>query len=383
MVRKIAALTAALAYSADALAPKKAGLFQGRYDAAAGTFKTEQLRAASFDEFQLDATSAAASPAGQLYTADGAPLMTAPCCIKVVGVGGGGGNAALSRSLAGNTMNIGRETTRGLGAGGKPSQGEAAAEESRAEIAAALSGADMVFVTAGMGGGTGSGAAPIVASVAKELGALTVGVVTKPFGFEGRKRAQQAQVATRNLQEAVDTLIVISNDRLLQIVPEGTTMEGAFLVADDILRQGVVGISEIIIKPGLINVDFADFMNAKAVVFNICGPPDLTLAEVNSAAGVIYENVAPDANIIFGASVDENMGQDVSVTVLATGFESSLTDVLSDEIALDAPGQGLPGFSAAPAAQPQAPPAAYPPQGMPPAPPAPQKKSGFLKRLGR
>ena len=151
---------------------------------------------------------------------------------------------ALSRSLAGNTMNIGRETTRGLGAGGKPSQGEAAAEESRAEIAAALSGADMVFVTAGMGGGTGSGAAPIVASVAKELGALTVGVVTKPFGFEGRKRAQQAQVATRNLQEAVDTLIVISNDRLLQIVPEGTTMEGAFLVADDILRQGVVGISE-------------------------------------------------------------------------------------------------------------------------------------------
>jgi len=446
MVRKIAALTAALAYSADALAPKKAGLFQGRYDAAAGTFKTEQLRAASFDEFQLDATSAAASPAGQLYTADGAPLMTAPCCIKVVGVGGGGGNAvnrmvetdagsfvdfwamntdaqALSRSLAGNTMNIGRETTRGLGAGGKPSQGEAAAEESRAEIAAALSGADMVFVTAGMGGGTGSGAAPIVASVAKELGALTVGVVTKPFGFEGRKRAQQAQVATRNLQEAVDTLIVISNDRLLQIVPEGTTMEGAFLVADDILRQGVVGISEIIIKPGLINVDFADvrsimsdagtalmgigqskgkdraaeaaglatscplldsqFMNAKAVVFNICGPPDLTLAEVNSAAGVIYENVAPDANIIFGASVDENMGQDVSVTVLATGFESSLTDVLSDEIALDAPGQGLPGFTAAPAAQPQAPPAAYPPQGMPPAPPAPQKKSGFLKRLGR
>mmetsp|Transcript_4442 Transcript_4442/g.14131 ORF Transcript_4442/g.14131 Transcript_4442/m.14131 type:complete len:429 (+) Transcript_4442:44-1330(+) len=386
MVRKIAALTAALAYSADALAPKKAGLFQGRYDAAAGTFKTEQLRAASFDEFQLDATSAAASPAGQLYTADGAPLMTAPCCIKVVGVGGGGGNAvnrmvetdagsfvdfwamntdaqALSRSLAGNTMNIGRETTRGLGAGGKPSQGEAAAEESRAEIAAALSGADMVFVTAGMGGGTGSGAAPIVASVAKELGALTVGVVTKPFGFEGRKRAQQAQVATRNLQEAVDTLIVISNDRLLQIVPEGTTMEGAFLVADDILRQGVVGISEIIIKPGLINVDFADvrsimsdagtalmgigqskgkdraaeaaglatscplldsqFMNAKAVVFNICGPPDLTLAEVNSAAGVIYENVAPDANIIFGALVQDGMEDELSITVLATGIAST------------------------------------------------------------
>ena len=372
-----------------------------------------------------------------------------PCTIKLVGVGGGGGNTlnrvagldlgverescieyvacntdaqALDQSLAGTIIQIG-ETARGLGAGGKPEVGEASALESSADISAAVKDADMVFVTAGMGGGTGSGAAPIVASVAKELGALTVGVVTKPFGFEGRKRAQQAQVATRNLQEAVDTLIVISNDRLLQIVPEGTTMEGAFLVADDILRQGVVGISEIIIKPGLINVDFADvrsimsdagtalmgigqskgkdraaeaaglatscplldsqFMNAKAVVFNICGPPDLTLAEVNSAAGVIYENVAPDANIIFGASVDENMGQDVSVTVLATGFESSLTDVLSDEIALDAPGQGLPGFSAAPAAQPQAPPAAYPPQGMPPAPPAPQKKSGFLKRLGR
>jgi cell division protein FtsZ len=190
--------------SASALAPKGAttAYFKGRYDASSGAFKTEQLSAAAFDEFSLDEkASAAAAPAGQLYTADGAPLMTAPCCIKVVGVGGGGGNAvnrmvetdagsfvdfwamntdaqALSRSLAGNTMNIGRETTRGLGAGGKPEMGESAAEESRAEIAAALSGADMVFVTAGMGGGTGSGAAPIVASVAKELGALTVGVVT-------------------------------------------------------------------------------------------------------------------------------------------------------------------------------------------------------------
>jgi cell division protein FtsZ len=361
--------------------------------------------------------------------------MTAPCCIKVVGVGGGGGNAvnrmvetdagsfvdfwamntdaqALSRSLAGNTMNIGRETTRGLGAGGTPDVGQAAAEESRAEIAAALSGADMVFVTAGMGGGTGSGAAPIVASVAKELGALTVGVVTKPFGFEGRKRAQQAAQATARLQEAVDTLIVISNDRLLQIVPEGTTMEGAFLVADDILRQGVVGISEIIIKPGLINVDFADvrsimtdagtalmgigqskgkdraaeaaglatscplldsqFTAAKAVVFNICGPPDLTLAEVNAAAGVIYENVAADANIIFGASVDENMGQDVSVTVLATGFETGLMDALGDEVSAEG---GMPYFGGEPAA----PAAAAPPAN----PVAPAKKSGFLKRLGR
>lgn len=410
---------AALAASSSALAPR-----------APKALRTKPLRSATFDEFSTDAVPSAPGP--ELFTADGAPLMTAPCCIKVVGVGGGGGNAvnrmvetdagsfvdfwalntdaqALSRSLAGNTMNIGRETTRGLGAGGTPDVGQAAAEESRAEIAAALSGADMVFVTAGMGGGTGSGAAPIVAQVAKELGALTVGVVTKPFGFEGRKRAQQAAQATARLQEAVDTLIVISNDRLLQIVPEGTTMEGAFLVADDILRQGVVGISEIIIKPGLINVDFADvrsimtdagtalmgigqskgkdraaeaaglatscplldsqFTAAKAVVFNICGPPDLTLAEVNAAAGVIYENVAADANIIFGASVDENMGQDVSVTVLATGFETDLAGALSDEISTE----GASGF-AAPGA-PQAAPA------NPVAPP--KKKSGFLKRLGR
>mmetsp|Transcript_4441 Transcript_4441/g.14127 ORF Transcript_4441/g.14127 Transcript_4441/m.14127 type:complete len:429 (+) Transcript_4441:44-1330(+) len=386
MVRKIAALTAALAYSADALAPKKAGLFQGRYDAAAGTFKTEQLRAASFDEFQLDATSAAASPAGQLYTADGAPLMTAPCCIKVVGVGGGGGNAvnrmvetdagsfvdfwamntdaqALSRSLAGNTMNIGRETTRGLGAGGKPSQGEAAAEESRAEIAAALSGADMVFVTAGMGGGTGSGAAPIVASVAKELGALTVGVVTKPFGFEGRKRSRQAIEAIERLEGEVDTLIVVSNDKLLSIVPANAPLADAFLVADDVLRQGIVGISEIIVKPGLINVDFADVravmkdagaaligigtgrgptraedaavaaisspllevpvLNAKGIVFNIIGGPTMTLAEVDRAAQIIYENVDADANIIFGALVQDGMEDELSITVLATGIAST------------------------------------------------------------
>jgi len=426
-----------LAASAAALAPRRAPVkptqfFRGRFDGK--QFRTEPLEAATFDEFSTD-EGAAAPGNPQLFTADGAPLMTAPCCIKVVGVGGGGGNAvnrmvetdagsfvdfwamntdaqALSRSLAGNTMNIGRETTRGLGAGGTPDVGQAAAEESRAEIAAALSGADMVFVTAGMGGGTGSGAAPIVASVAKELGALTVGVVTKPFGFEGRKRAQQAAQATARLQEAVDTLIVISNDRLLQIVPEGTTMEGAFLVADDILRQGVVGISEIIIKPGLINVDFADvrsimtdagtalmgigqskgkdraaeaaglatscplldsqFTAAKAVVFNICGPPDLTLAEVNAAAGVIYENVAADANIIFGASVDENMGQDVSVTVLATGFETGLMDALGDEVSAEG---GMPYFGGEPAA-PAAP-------AAPANPVAPAKKSGFLKRLGR
>mmetsp|Transcript_14401 Transcript_14401/g.19265 ORF Transcript_14401/g.19265 Transcript_14401/m.19265 type:complete len:418 (+) Transcript_14401:156-1409(+) len=389
-----------------------------------------------------------------MVTADGLPLQTAPCCIKVVGVGGGGGNAvnrmvetaiegvefwalntdaqALSRSLAPNTMNIGRETTRGLGAGGAPAVGEAAAEESRAEIAAAMAGADMVFVTAGMGGGTGSGAAPIVAGIAKDMGALTVGVVTKPFGFEGRKRQTQAMEAIRNLQEAVDTLIVVSNDRLLEIVPEGTPVSNAFLVADDILRQGVVGISDIIVKAGLINVDFADvraimadagtalmgigqgkgkgraveaaiaatacplldspIRHAKAVVFNIVGGPDLSLQEIQEAADIVYDTVERDANVIFGASIDDNMGSDVSVTVLATGFKLDMADVLNDDVTKSqkektvlpmSPQQSVepaPGLSPAPAAVEVAP---------TPAPPAEttggggKKRSSFLKRLGR
>jgi len=205
-----------------------------------------------------------------------------PCKIKVIGVGGGGGNAvnrmieseagisgvelwtvntdaqALSRSLAPQKLNIGSKTSRGLGAGGSPAVGARAADESRDEICKMVAGADLVFVTAGMGGGTGSGAAPIVAECAKEAGALTVGVVTKPFGFEGRKRMQQATEAINRMKDKVDTLIVVSNDQLLQIVPDNTPLTEAFLVADDILRQGVVGISEIIIKPGLVNVDFAD-----------------------------------------------------------------------------------------------------------------------------
>lgn len=334
---------------------------------------------------------AAAAAAQEIYD-------QSPCVIKVVGVGGGGGNAvnrmvetniggvefwavntdaqALTKAAAPNTMNIGKDSTRGLGAGGNPEVGRSAAEESREDIARVVAGADLVFVTAGMGGGTGSGAAPVVAEVAKDLGALTVGVVTKPFGFEGRKRMQQANEAIAALQSKVDTLIVVSNDKLLQIVPDSTPLSDAFLVADDILRQGVVGISEIIVKPGLINVDFADvrtvmgnagtalmgigtgkgksraqdaavaaissplldfpIKRARGIVFNIMGGSDLTLQEINAAAEVIYENVDPDANIIFGALVDPQMGSEVSITVLATGFGLNINDIVETKEA-DAP----------------------------------------------
>jgi cell division protein FtsZ len=204
-----------------------------------------------------------------------------PCVIKVIGVGGGGGNAVMrmietgvsgvdfmaintdSQALSkfdglATTVNIGKEVTRGLGAGGNPENGRKAAEESRNDIMKLVAGTDLVFITAGMGGGTGSGAAPVVAELAREAGALTVGVVTKPFAFEGKRRMQQALSAIEKFREAVDTLIIVSNDRLLQIIPENTPLLKAFAVADDVLRQGVVGISEIILRPGLINVDFAD-----------------------------------------------------------------------------------------------------------------------------
>ncbi|GJD09052.1 Cell division protein FtsZ [Galdieria sulphuraria] len=304
-----------------------------------------------------------------------------PCVIKVVGVGGGGSNAvnrmcgmvegvefwcintdaqALSRVKTSNSVTIGSEITRGLGAGGKPEVGRQAAEESQAAISSAVQGGDLVFVTAGMGGGTGSGAAPIVAKIAKEQGCLTVGVVTKPFSFEGRRRMQQAEEAIEALRKEVDTLIVVSNDKLLEIVPENTALEKAFSVADDILRQGVVGISEIIVRPGLINVDFADVRSimadagsalmgigsgsgksrakdaavaaissplldfpierAKGIVFNITGGNDMTLHEINAAAEVIYEAVDLNANIIFGALVDDSMENELSITVIATGF---------------------------------------------------------------
>jgi cell division protein FtsZ len=308
-----------------------------------------------------------------------------PCVIKVIGVGGGGCNAvdrmldtavggvefwalntdaqALGRSKAkgARILNIGATATRGLGAGGNPEIGRLAAEESRKEIAAMVSGTDLCFVTSGMGGGTGSGAAPVVAEVSKEQGCLTVGIVTKPFAFEGKRRMKQAISAIERMRENVDTVIVVSNDRLLEIIPDDTPMERAFAVADDILRQGVVGISDIIVKPGLINVDFADVRsimcgagtalmgigigsgktaaedaaaaaissplldstieNAKGVVFNISGGPNLSLHEVNQAAKLIYSTVEADANVIFGALVDETLEDNISITVLATGFK--------------------------------------------------------------
>ena len=310
-----------------------------------------------------------------------------PCVIKVIGVGGGGCNAvdrmldtavggvqfwslntdaqALGRSKAkgARVLNIGAGATRGLGAGGNPEIGRLAAEESRKEIEQMVMGTDLCFVTAGMGGGTGSGAAPVVAEVAKESGCLTVGIVTKPFVFEGKRRMKQAQAAIGRLRAVVDTVIVVSNDRLLEIIPEDTPMERAFAVADDILRQGVVGISDIIVKPGLINVDFADVRsvmsnagtalmgigigsgktaaedaaaaaissplldatidNAKGVVFNISGGDNLSLNEVNRAARTIYATVEPDANVIFGALTDESLGDSISITVLATGFATN------------------------------------------------------------
>ncbi|WP_446856308.1 MULTISPECIES: cell division protein FtsZ [unclassified Phormidesmis] len=302
--------------------------------------------------------------------------------IKVIGVGGGGGNAvnrmiasdvsgvefwtvntdaqALAQAAAPKRLQVGQKLTRGLGAGGNPAIGQKAAEESRDEIATALEHADLVFITAGMGGGTGTGAAPIVAEVAKELGALTVGVVTRPFTFEGRRRTGQAEEGIAALQSRVDTLIIIPNDKLLTVISEQTPVQEAFRTADDILRQGVQGISDIITIPGLVNVDFADVRavmadagsalmgigigsgksrareaaiaaissplleasidGARGVVFNITGGSDLTLHEVNAAAEIIYEVVDPNANIIFGAVIDERLQGEVRITVIATGF---------------------------------------------------------------
>ena len=275
---------------------------------------------------------------------------------------------ALDKSLSPNRLNIGRSITRGLGAGGIPSVGEKAALENVNDMEHICQGADMVFITAGMGGGTGSGAAPVLAEVARDCGCLTVGVVTKPFAFEGRKRMKQAEEAIENLRKNVDTLIVVSNDKLLKIVPDNTPVTDAFLVADDILRQGVVGISEIIIKAGLVNVDFADvravmkdagtalmgvgtgegktraadaavaaissplldfpISEAKRIVFNVVGGPGLGLSEINAASEVIYENAHEDANIIFGALIDDKMGDTVSITVLACDFRQPDEDVI-------------------------------------------------------
>lgn len=304
--------------------------------------------------------------------------------IKVIGVGGGGNNAvnrmidaglkgvefiavntdaqALFLSKAPHKIQIGAKLTKGLGAGANPDIGEKAAEESRDELVAALKGADMVFVTAGMGGGTGTGAAPIVAEVSKELGALTVGVVTKPFTFEGKRRHSQADRGIGNLKSRVDTLITIPNDRLLQVIDKNTSIVDAFRIADDVLRQGVQGISDLIAVPGLINLDFADVKTimfetgsalmgigtsggenraseaarlaissplletsiegAKGVLLNITGGENLGLFEVNEAAEIISQAADPEANIIFGAVIDPTLGEEVRVTVIATGFDA-------------------------------------------------------------
>lgn len=304
--------------------------------------------------------------------------------IEVIGVGGGGSNAvnrmiasdlqgvgyrvlntdaqALLQSASQKRIQLGQKLTRGLGAGGNPVIGQKAAEESRAELQESLQGADLVFIAAGMGGGTGTGAAPIVAEVAKEVGALTVGIVTKPFGFEGRKRLRQAEEGIARLAESVDTLIVIPNDRLRDAIA-GAPLQEAFRAADDVLRMGVKGISDIITRPGLVNVDFADVRSvmagagtallgigvgsgrsraleaaqaamsspllesaridgAKGCVINISGGKDMTLEDMTTASEVIYEVVDPDANIIVGAVVDERLEGEIHVTVIATGFES-------------------------------------------------------------
>jgi len=305
--------------------------------------------------------------------------------IKVIGVGGGGNNAvnrmidsnlkgvqfiavntdkqALFTSKAEYKIQIGEKLTRGLGAGANPEIGEKAAEESRDDIYQALQGADMVFITAGMGGGTGTGAAPIVAEVAKDMGILTVGVVTKPFCFEGKRRMMHAEKGIEELKTRVDTLVTIPNDRLLQVVEKKTSIMDAFKIADDVLRQGVQGISDLIAIPGLVNLDFADVKTimfeqglahmgigkangesrateaaklaiqsplletsingAKGVLLNITGGSNLGLFEVNEAAEIVSQAADPDANIIFGAVIDENLKDEIRITVIATGFESA------------------------------------------------------------
>src|SRR5512146_3145060 len=305
--------------------------------------------------------------------------------IKVIGVGGGGSNAvnrmmdegikgvefiavntdaqALMLSKAPMKVRLGDKLTRGLGAGGDPEIGRKAAEESADELYNVLRGSDMVFVTAGMGGGTGTGAAPVVAQIAKESNALTIGVVTRPFTFEGMRRMQSADIGIGKLKEHADTLIAIPNDRLLQVADKRASLNDAFRLADDVLHQGIQGISELITIPGLINLDFADVRaimseggaalmavgrgsgddrakdaaemaissqllditidGARGVLFNVTGGPNMTLFEVNLAAAIIKETAHPDVNLIFGAVIDPQMGDEVRVTVIATGFERS------------------------------------------------------------
>ncbi len=314
--------------------------------------------------------------------------------IKVVGIGGGGCNAvnrmideglsgiefiavntdaqALQFSKAKIRVRIGDKSTRGLGAGGDPKIGRAAAEESAEELYEVLKGSDMVFVTAGLGGGTGTGAAPVVAQIAKEIGALTIGVVTRPFTFEGTHRAKSAESGAAALKEHADTLIVIPNDRLLQIVDKRSGLQDAFKVADDVLRQGIQGISELITVPGLINLDFADVRTimseggaalmavgqatgedravkaaeqaisnqlldvtidgARGILFNVTGGESLKLFEVNQAAAIIKETAHPDVNLIFGAVIDESLGENLRITVIATGFEGTSISAKAENV---------------------------------------------------
>lgn len=302
--------------------------------------------------------------------------------IKVIGVGGGGGNAvdrmvlsgvqgvefisintdkqALNRSKATQKIQIGEKITRGKGAGSKPEIGQKAAEESREAIAAAIRGSDMVFITAGMGGGTGTGAAPVVAEVARDMGVLTIGIVTKPFAFEGRRRMEQAENGITALREHVDSLVVIPNERLKLVSEQRITLQNAFMIADDVLRQGAQSISDLIKLPGVVNLDFADVTSvmkdagyahmgvgrasgkdkaeqaaqmaissplletaidgAKGVIINITSSPDIGLDEIDTASSMIKEKAHADANIIWGAAFDENMEDEMSVTVIATGF---------------------------------------------------------------
>ncbi len=312
-----------------------------------------------------------------------------PAVIRVIGVGGGGGNAvdrminsglsgvefwalntdtqALERSLAENKIRIGGKLTNGLGAGGIPEKGEKSAEETRDEIVNAIGKADMVFVTAGMGGGTGTGAAPVVARIARELGALTIGVVTKPFSFEGKKRMNQALQGLEKLKESVDALIVIPNDKLLEVVDRRTSFTESLQVADEILLRGVQGISDIITVPGMINVDFADVRSvmeasgsalmgigrgtgegraleaaknainsplletsingASGIIINVTGGPDMTLYEVADAAQAIHDAVSEDATVHFGSVIDERIQGEIQITVVATGFDLKKNEV--------------------------------------------------------
>lgn len=338
--------------------------------------------------------------------------------IKVIGVGGGGNNAvdrmiehglcgvefitvntdhqALTRSGATIKIQIGEKITRGLGAGANPEIGNRSAEESREEILQAIKGADMIFITAGMGGGTGTGAAPVIASIAKELSILTVGVVTKPFGFEGRRRMMNAEKGIEALKEVVDTLVIIPNDKLLQIIDKKTTMIDAFKKADDVLQQGVQGISDLISNPGIINLDFADvrtIMNnkgiahmgigrasgenkteaaalmaissplldttidgARGVLINIAGGPTLGLLEANEAANLIGDSVDIEAEIIFGTSINEELGDEVIITVIATDFEHSFDEVKEAPVEprIQARAQQTQNVVPAPAPEPQA-----------------------------